>query len=91
MKIVWMSLVVVSMSFGVAFGQKQSRLAKTKTVCGPARKLIDQTKPTAFLTFVRKERIETQTRRGSHADYLFFKLTNNSCWPIWLPDVRHGR
>ncbi len=87
MKVGWLIVFVVLFSLPVAFGQKTStsnRVSKTKNPCVSGQKLRDRKDPVVFITFVKKERIGTETRYGSDVDYLFFTLTNNSCWPIWL-------
>lgn len=87
MKITWVILLIVLVGVGFVSGQKgtvSNRASKMPGKCKPGQQLFDKANPVAFLTFLRKERVETETVRGSDADYLFFTLTNNSCWPIWL-------
>jgi len=45
-------------------------------------KVVSETKPTVYITFLRRERVEPE--RKDDGDYLFFRLTNNSSWPIRL-------
>ena len=82
------ALILIVVAFVVTgIGQKRdasNRAPRPKTTCRSGQVLVDRDNPVAFLTFVKKERIETETRRGSSADYLFFTLTNNYCGPIWI-------
>ena len=79
-----------------ASAQKRSSVAAQRRAKGCATKiLVDPNKPMAFLTFVRRERIEPSDRTDD-PNNLFFKLTNNTCWPIWLDmsgtsDERYGQ
>jgi hypothetical protein len=63
----------------VLAGTKQEAVRKCSTTKG----LVDSTKPAVFITFLRRERIEPVDKNDDHEN-LFFKLINNSCWPIWL-------
>lgn len=87
MRIVGIGLALLVFFVSLAPGQKRSMAnlaSKSIAACRSGQKLVDRNNPVVFLTFNKKERIETETRGGSDADYLFFTLTNNSCWPIWL-------
>ncbi len=62
--------------------------------CTNTQKLIDQKRSPVYLTFVRREAIKIGDKYAD-GDYLFFTLTNNSCWPVWLnmsgvANERHG-
>src|SRR6186997_1710630 len=41
----------------------------------------DSDRSAAFLTFIRRTQFQPSI---SESDRLFFRLTNNTCWPIWL-------
>ena len=87
MRVIVLGIVISAFCGVAASGQKrsaQNRTTKLKPLCSTGQKLVDRNNPAAFLTFIKKERVETETRRGNDADYLFFTLTNNSSWPIWL-------
>jgi hypothetical protein len=45
--------------------------------------LVDANKPAVYLSFLRITRIESDDP-SDDPNYLFFRLTNNSRWPIWL-------
>jgi hypothetical protein len=45
--------------------------------------LVDANKPAVYLTFLRSAQIEP-LETGVSNRYLWFRITNNSRWPIWL-------
>jgi hypothetical protein len=89
-------ILLILTSFAVsAHAQKRT----SSTVNGRIKpcqrtKLVDPAKPMVYLTFLRRERIET-TAPTADQERLYFRLTNNTCWPIWLDmsgpgDARYG-
>lgn len=48
-----------------------------------ARELINASKPVVFISFLRSGDIEP-LETGVSRQYLWFRITNNSQWPIWL-------
>lgn len=75
----------------------QKRTAKTSVNArksSPQWYLIKRDRPAVFLKFTRSQRLESSDST-SNPDNLFFKLTNNTRWPIWLEmsgyaDERYG-
>lgn len=87
MRVVGIGLLTFILCVSYALGQNRTAsklISKRNAACGSGRQLLDKQNPVVYLDFVKKERIETDSRRGSDADYLFFTFTNNSCWAIWL-------
>lgn len=90
------SIILVICAFGlVSYGQNRSLGASGKTVISTCRKPILQAgKPAVFVTFLRMETIKPSDPSDDQNN-LFFKLTNNTCWPIYLDmsgvaDRRYG-
>ena len=62
-----------------------STTKKSASTCTSKKRLVNITRPAAYLTFLRHERIDPEDK-SDDAEFLFFKLTNNSCWSIWLDE-----
>jgi hypothetical protein len=86
-------LATAASCFGQARKQKTAGL--TSRISQP---LIKSNKPPVFVTFLKQARVEPQKGLDDpNPNYLFFKLTNNTRWPIWLDmsgtpddDIRYG-
>ncbi len=82
-------IILVICAFGLV------SYSQNKTVSSTCRKPILQAgNPAVFVTFLRMETIRPRNQ-WDNPNNLFFKLTNNTCWPIYLDmsgvaDSRYG-
>jgi hypothetical protein len=61
------------------FGSQKRNLPKR----GSAIPLVDPSKPAVFISFLRTGKVEP-IESGVGKDYLWFQITNNTRWAIWL-------
>jgi hypothetical protein len=74
MKLLLAIVIASSLATAVSAQRQKSR---------HARNLVDATKPAVFISFIRSGEIEPlETGVGNR--YLWFRITNNSRWAIWL-------
>lgn len=84
-KLVAVVLLLVVASIPVAAQKRPMTSAKSKvdSKCAGDNKLIDPKRSSVNLTFLKHETIEPADK-SEESEYLFFTVTNNSCWPLWL-------
>ena len=81
-KILLAALLIATSVACFAQQVQKSKRANSRFQINP---LINKNKPPVFLTFLRKERVEPRNGlEDPNPVYLFFKLTNNTRWPVWL-------
>ena len=81
--ILWMCAV------GILAQKSPAKTSVKARKSSPQRYLMQVDMPAVFLKFTRSQRIESSVGR-SDPDNLFFKLTNNTRWPIWLDMSGYG-
>lgn len=70
-------LLLTHPSLGGNEGQPQPRRDRSATP------LVDPHKPSVFISFMRSAQVEP-LETGVGRTYLWFRITNNMRWPIWL-------
>jgi len=67
-------LLIGSIAFGGALAQRKAR---------PPKVLLNVNKPGVYISFLRAGKIES-LETGVSDKYLWFRITNNTRWAIWL-------
>ena len=62
-----------------AGGQKRTQSRRSRGVAP----LVDSAKPAVFISYLRTGEVEP-LETGVGKNYLWFRITNNTRWPIWL-------
>ena len=84
MKKQFMIILILLASVQISYGQQGTSKKGQKSVRYSCRKpILHPKKPAIFITFLRKEVIKSNDRLED-SNLLFFKLNNNTCWPIVL-------
>ena len=69
-----LTVLIATAVFGNVLGQHRPR---------PSRTLLNANKPGVYISFLRAATIEP-LETGVSDRYLWFRITNNTRWPIWL-------
>src|SRR6266496_3407509 len=69
-----LTLLIAAAAFGNALGQRKPQ---------PSRVLLNANKPGVYIAFLHAAKIEP-LETGVSDQYLWFRITNNTRWPIWL-------
>ena len=69
-----LTLIIAAIAFGSALGQRKPR---------PSSVLVNANKPGVYISFLRAGKIEP-LETGVSDKYLWFRITNNTRWAIWL-------
>lgn len=75
MKNLIISFAVLLLLFSTTYSQRTQKSV--------GRILINPRKPAVFLSYLEKKEMKTSDQPKGD-DYLFFKITNNTRWQIWL-------
>jgi hypothetical protein len=68
------TLIIATTAFGNAVGQRKTRASSG---------LLNANKPGVYISFLRVGKVEP-LETGVGNKYLWFRITNNTRWPIWL-------